>query len=193
MLRTFPNTMTLFAGRSLRLASCCWCLLLAAGCGTTAIEGAAEDDYEHQHGHEIPGHRPADFSQLLPAIRARHDQLSGTVIPLNEANQNLAAELGDLLAWLPELAAESDLPEESWSKLVSQSRELLPRFTLWRRTFTVNTSTAATAPPTYPQAEIQALLSTLMEIDRDGSWLNSIYRPMVITDETSPVEATEIP
>lgn len=79
---------------------------------------ATERDHFHEHEHFVPEHRPADFGEAVTQISARfaglqHEQNAGHH---DHALQELG-ELIDIVRWLPEIAADSDLQESSWNEV----------------------------------------------------------------------------
>lgn len=96
---------------------CFWllCLLLAL----TGCQAGTEEEAEHHR----PEHKPHDF---LAAI----ERLQQLEMELADAQSRAAGQLDvwqetyDLSRWLPELAAESDLPESAWNELDDAARQL---------------------------------------------------------------------
>lgn len=91
-------------------------LLLAvlAGCGR------APDEDRHLE-HVIPAHKPHSYAETVDQLQQRVQALSHTgsgsdrTVPLEE--------LGDIIRWLPELAADSDLRKLQWE----QARDIAAR------------------------------------------------------------------
>ncbi len=91
-------------------------LLLFAGCHRAVPAGPAE--------HHTPAHKPADYSAAVAQLGKLHDEIvGGRARPAGELD--VFTELGDVVRWLPELAADSDLPEELWNRVARTSDELL--------------------------------------------------------------------
>jgi len=104
---------TLLRGRR-RIAAVVGTLLLA-GCPGAAPPGPAE--------HHTPAHKPADY----PAAVARLSELDREIVagharPAGELD--VFTEAGDIVRWLPELAADSDLGEEPWNRIARGADEL---------------------------------------------------------------------
>ena len=81
---------------------------------------AAEHDHEneHEHSHEHahhhdPEHKPADFPQAVERLRAFHAQHAAGQQPSAGQRQIIS----DILGWLPELAAQSELREADWNEV----------------------------------------------------------------------------
>lgn len=72
----------------------------------TPAKPAIENVEEH---HGIPPHKPATFTAAWEALSQR---LSDPPHPETAAKAH--AELLDIIRWLPELAAETDLPRAAW-------------------------------------------------------------------------------
>jgi hypothetical protein len=110
-----------------RIVRCIVCLpmLAVAGCNTatTAPPESAERDYEHQHSHELPAHRPKNVAQAAAEIKKR---VAGIETPASDetAREQQLAELLDIVRWLPELAAESDLSEADWTTIDGESKSV---------------------------------------------------------------------
>ena len=103
-----------------QIAMSLWCrsalpLLLAtaavlAGCGTTT-------DSEARLEHHVPAHKPATFRAALHELQRRDPTASG-------ADPLPVSELRDIVGWLPELAAETDLPRADWELVQRTSQSL---------------------------------------------------------------------
>jgi len=88
-------------------------LVSLVGC----LQSPAEDDDRLEH--VIPAHKPADYVEATNQLAGRgHLYFSGQ---LDAAG---LTELRDILAWLPELAAETDLSRSQWDRVQEISREL---------------------------------------------------------------------
>jgi hypothetical protein len=91
-----------------------WVLLLA-GCHRAASEGPAE--------HHVPAHKPTDYSAAVAQLGRLHAEIVvGRPRPAGELD--VFTEVSDLVRWLPELAAGSDLAEESWNRIAAAADEL---------------------------------------------------------------------
>ncbi len=103
------------------LASTALCLLV--GCNSLT-SGATEDDT-----HDVPPHRPAGFVKAVPAIRDRLAQFQTNDAAFDrEARRQRASELRDIIQWLPELAAETDLRKADWDSVNAASRRMATRW-----------------------------------------------------------------
>ena len=106
-----------FHSRSLAGASgWCWRCCCLPGVTAAAPAGPAE--------HHTPAHKPADYSAAVTQLGKLHEEIvGGRARPAGELD--VFTELGDVVRWLPELAADSDLPEEPWNRVARTSDELL--------------------------------------------------------------------
>lgn len=84
-------------------------LLVLAGCGATE-QGSDSQEAEHLE-HFVPAHKPKDFSLLVDQLALRFPQLvsAGSRTDADTPQGNAQQELADIIGWIPELAADSDL------------------------------------------------------------------------------------
>lgn len=73
-----------------------------AGCGT-------EQESLYELEHELPAHWPRDLTDASQKISQRMQMLSS-----EPGDAQAATELRELVEWIPEIAADSELPEEHW-------------------------------------------------------------------------------
>ncbi len=100
------------------------CLLLSAGCGE---HSPGEDDDDHV-GHVIPAHKPKAFPQAVHRLRDLNDQFirdgvagQGKSSP-DEKTLHMALDIAN---WLPEIAADSDMPEAPWDEVNARSATIV--------------------------------------------------------------------
>jgi hypothetical protein len=96
-----------------------------AGCsaGTTSHADGDDDHLEHH----IPEHKPRDFADAVHQVRQRTRHIQD--IAGDNDSGHLAhelRELGDIIAWLPELAADSDMRKQEWDRVHRLTQELGP-------------------------------------------------------------------
>lgn len=93
-------------------------LLLTLGCGK-------EQASLFEHDHELPSNWPHDLSTAASMLRQASSQMNSaspasvtlaTDVPATEAVM-AKAELVEMIGWIPEVAAETDLTEEQWNLL----------------------------------------------------------------------------
>lgn len=94
-------------------------LLGAPGCGSS------ESEDEHHMEHFVPAHKPASFKGAVDQLQARTSHLKHHVGDSGEIVQRELTELADIIGWIPELAADSDLNEADWTQADSVSRKML--------------------------------------------------------------------
>jgi hypothetical protein len=88
----------------------------------TGCQPVAEQEAEH----ERPAHQPRDFRVAIERLHQLHTELTSAQ-PRPPEQLDVWQETYDLLRWLPELAAESDLPEPAWNRLDATARQLEER------------------------------------------------------------------
>ncbi|MBL8815080.1 MAG: hypothetical protein JNL58_03540 [Planctomyces sp.] len=77
------------------------------------------DHHEDEHNeHFVPAHKPANLEGAVNELRRR--------IPEAAGGQDAVArqELFDVVLWIPELAADSDLRKKDWERAAEASRRL---------------------------------------------------------------------
>jgi hypothetical protein len=107
------------------------------GCNRSENSKAAEnkaDAHDHDHDHEhlehfVPAHKPADFESLVLQLTSRFSELSAA---WNDANTNrkmtLRNELADIIGWIPELAADSELLRKDFESAVETGQKIQAQF-----------------------------------------------------------------
>jgi hypothetical protein len=95
--------------------------IITSGCQRASATG--EEHLEHH----VPPHKPPNLSSAIDQIERRFESLvHGPGIRDAEAATQLQ-ELIDIVRWLPEIAGDSDLPEEQWNAVDEVSQQLWPR------------------------------------------------------------------
>ena len=92
---------------------------LAVGC-TVESETAAKTLFDHDH--ETPDHWPADLPDLAAKMRDRLGGIGRSVE--SPSRDDAAAELADLVAWAPEIAADTDITEAEWLPIYEASEAI---------------------------------------------------------------------
>ena len=122
---------------------CLTVLAIFAGCQSSAtkVEKEAEHDHGHDHGHEH-GHehdhsvRPQSLREAIVELKELSDRFCSA---MDEGNMEAAHEplhdLGQLLETMPELAADTDLPEEQWKQVKEETGRLFNSFSEVDSTF----------------------------------------------------------
>lgn len=98
------------------LAASCWFCCLG-GC----LSGPAEEPEHH-----VPAHKPVSFTQAVERLPRLHAEIVSGSERTETAIEPLA-ELSDVVRWLPELAADSDLKEPEWIRVAAFSRRMHER------------------------------------------------------------------
>ena len=101
---------------------CCVALLCFAltvsGCGSSAE--SHEDGHEHEHEHLehfVTAHKPKDFAELVDQLAVRFPQLGST--DAGAGHDAARKELADIIDWIPELAADSELKKADFETAVA--------------------------------------------------------------------------
>ncbi|WP_169973045.1 hypothetical protein [Tautonia rosea] len=106
-------------------------LLGVPGCGDRYNDHDHDHDHEHDHeghaAHIDPPHWPSDFPDAVDRLvvgqeAARVDLAAGRD---KEVRSERVPVLRDLAKWLPEVAGDSDMPEEPWNRVNALSSRLL--------------------------------------------------------------------
>lgn len=107
-----------------RIGAVCLLAALVAGCDTLEPE-LANDGAEHH----VPEHRPQNFTDGVRAVHSRLAKFSADGAPENRQQfAPEAQELREIIQWLPELAAETDLRKTDWDRVQAVSRRLTARW-----------------------------------------------------------------
>ena len=88
------------------------CTLLFVGCSSDPEKESLFD-----HSHETPPHWPSNLGDATVKIRQRLEQLDSDT-------GETAAELSDLVSWMPEFAADTSMSEGQWSPIWEASESL---------------------------------------------------------------------
>lgn len=103
-------------------------LLAAASSG-----GCAQSLDEHAEHHDPP-HFPGDFVVAVERLRSiqvaasKHEAISSA-----HPDGDVVLEAADLLHWLPQLAADSDLKRADWNEMYESTSKLRSDAASWRR------------------------------------------------------------
>jgi hypothetical protein len=111
------------------LVSMCLLALMSAGCRG---DHPAEGDHDEDHiGHVIPAHKPKDFPAAVHKLRelnrAIDAGITGGQTRALVDDRTLPIAL-DIATWLPEIAADSDMPEKPWNAVNTQSETLVAAY-----------------------------------------------------------------
>jgi hypothetical protein len=103
------------------------CLLALAGCRDQTSPSEAHGDHEEHAGHVIPAHKPKTFPEAVHRLRELNDQIGREVVAGATAPSSGAGTLHialDIANWLPEIAADCDMPETPWNVVDARSAAL---------------------------------------------------------------------
>jgi hypothetical protein len=133
-------------------------LLAAAGCGGDSP--GADDDHDDGHaGHVIPAHRPKTFPDAVRRLRELNDRIGR-----GPARETTGIAL-DIANWLPEIAAESDMPPGPWDEVNARSAELVSDY----RTILAGPAAGDPGAPARHAGEAIAGLEGILAA-ADGRW-----------------------
>lgn len=96
----------------IRIAGLLMTLLCFPGC-------MSEDEEDHHLEHLIPAHKPESFTAGVEQLDHR-----GQLFFSQKLKDKKLDELRDIVNWLPELAADSDLKRQQWEKVRSITFQL---------------------------------------------------------------------
>jgi hypothetical protein len=104
------------------------CLIVIAGSHGAKSPGDAHEHEEKHAGHVIPAHKPRTFPDAVRRLRELNDQFLGDGVggksgsPAEPTNLEIALDIAN---WLPEIAADSDMPETPWNEVNARSARLV--------------------------------------------------------------------
>jgi hypothetical protein len=104
------------------------CLITTAGCHRVRSAGNEHGQGDEHGGHVIPSHKPKTFPDAVVRLRELSREIQtrvsqGKTRALND-DKTLSIAL-DIANWLPEIAADSDMPEGPWNAVNDRSRTLV--------------------------------------------------------------------
>lgn len=146
-------------------------ILISGGCALRT----STDDGRLEH-HAAP-HRPGSFPTAVDKLDRRFSDLA-TKPELDVAKDKPAAELADIIRWLPELAADSDLKRADWetaNRLALELEKVLPGW--------------LAANPEQKHAALTAVRASLGELRQLADRSNELQLPT--GEPTTPAAATE--
>ena len=99
-------------------------LIALAGC-----HGEHRSGHDDIHiGHVIPAHKPKSFPDAVRRLRELNPQIGRNLdkgqpgSPTDEKTLNIATDIAN---WLPEIAADSDMPEPPWNEVNIRSATIV--------------------------------------------------------------------
>jgi hypothetical protein len=90
-------------------------------------EHEEHEDHEHLE-HFVPPHKPASFEELITQLFFRCETLPKLAEADDAEFQKRSAELRDILNWIPELAADSNLKRKGFESAIADGQTLLQSF-----------------------------------------------------------------
>lgn len=152
-------------------------MALAACAGSAGCVGRTAPPVEvDEHGHAAPAHKPATFAKGVAQVERRYLQAAEGP----KASEQTAVrdqELADVIDWLPELAADTDLDEAAWNDVQRSSRELAA---LWERRHAL----PGNAPDRADDRTWQSLVQRLQQ-------LAALTEDLVVAENTEPSPTVE--
>lgn len=100
-------------------------LMCLVGCG-----GSATAHHDEEEDHHIPPHRPKDLAAAVVQLEERPTALLKAIETKDSQGATLFSELRDIVRWVPEIAADSDMPKQPWDEVHAAAlkmEELLPQ------------------------------------------------------------------
>ncbi len=121
------------------------------------------DSHEAEHlEHFVPAHKPADFERLVQQLTERIPRLAAAVNETpRDAVEAQRTELADVIGWIPELAANSELRRKDFEKALRTSQQLRAEFAIQFE------STKVSSPDVSKFARMLADLEELVPASRD--------------------------
>ncbi|WP_166825854.1 hypothetical protein [Thalassoroseus pseudoceratinae] len=93
------------------------------GCGSDPHAGESSSHAEEEHlEHHVPEHKPPNFSAAVDSIQDRIQELETSSSSASDEHE--LSELKDIVNWLPEIAADSDMRRRHWEEVDAVASEL---------------------------------------------------------------------
>ena len=87
---------------------------------TSDPEGEGHHDEDHEHlEHFVPPHKPASFEELVSQLAFRCETVPKLAAADEKEFQKRSVELRDIIQWIPELSADSNLKRQEFETAVS--------------------------------------------------------------------------
>ena len=103
------------------LVAALFLLLLNCGCNDSQADAHTDD---HHLEHFVPHHKPANLAESVDEIEHRCEHLAGHAGHGHDDEADEFQEILDIVNWIPELAADSDLDEAKWNQAVSAANAI---------------------------------------------------------------------
>lgn len=159
---------------------CAFVWLSIALLGSSTI-GCQKGAGQEEEAHHIPAHLPANFEQALARIEQLVAHLKdGAVLEQKPTEVTVETELRDVVRWLPELAAQSDLKEADWNVVDEATRDLIDSFS------------QAKEPPEKWMVQGETL-AKIAQLPQQLAAVREKYRAMQVPDVVEEAESEDQP
>ena len=128
-----------------------------------------EDDHDHfhEHDHVVSDHRPADFADAVRSMSRLNREIAEEMASGHAKHADEALhDMTDIVRWLPEIAADSDMPEDQWNEVDRQSAALTDLLEDVRGEIHDGESIDYAATESF----VSEFVQSLQEIVDDGAW-----------------------
>lgn len=98
-------------------------LLLLLACCVLGC-GGGEHHEDDEEDHHIPPHRPANLSAAVSQLEERPAALLKAIESKDSSAETLFSELRDIVRWVPEIAADSDMTKQPWDEVHAAALKL---------------------------------------------------------------------
>jgi hypothetical protein len=151
-----------FSTLACRVAIVAGCLLGVAGCRGEHSPGEDHRRDADHVGHVIPAHKPKTFPDAVDRLRELNDEIARGAVKGQPAAAPHAETLGfalDIANWLPEIAAESDMPEKPWNEVNARSAALVADYQMILSGTAADASSIAVHDAGRAISDLEALLA----------------------------------
>jgi hypothetical protein len=94
-------------------------VLFGGGCDQLVTGPGSHDKHEEEHlEHRIPAHRPANFTEAVNQINSRYQRMKDKLPTGEKPAEEVFQEVTDIVRWLPEIAADSEMQRKNWRQVV---------------------------------------------------------------------------
>ena len=150
-------------------------MLLGCQQGQQAGEHDDDHDHFHEHDHASSDHRPGDFAAAVASLSDLNEEIAAEV---REGHAHHAEEalhqILDIARWLPEIAADSDMPEDQWNEVDTYSLTLAELIE--------NTSASLHGSDAYDysqtEADVMQIVGSLQKIVDAGEWNGNSFNAL---------------
>lgn len=108
-------------------------LFALAGCESERRSAGEPDDHAGHAGHVVPAHKPRSFPDAVRRLQALDEAIGRGGAAGRPADDRTLSMAEDIAGWLPEMAAESDMPEKPWGEVDRLSAALVSEYRSLRK------------------------------------------------------------